>query len=145
MKIFLVILGVIAVLFGALLLLFPSDVVTSHYSTLNVARTEQIFERGWLPDILPPSTFNIRTSNNLDLNISDGEFSFVTAEWPLLKAKLMHGALPAPFVNWEGTVEKYNKNGFTTLCYKDGDTNWVFFCKPEQGYCEYDAWLVRKG
>ena len=145
MKISLLIFGGIAILVGALLLPLPSDVVTSHYSTLSVARTAQLFERGWLPDILPPSTFNIRTSNDLDINISDGEFSFVTAEWPLLQAKLLHGVLPAPFVNWEGTVGNYKKNGFTALNYIDGDTKWVFFCKPEQGYCEYDMWLIRKG
>jgi hypothetical protein len=145
MKISLIVLGIIAVLFGALLFILPSNIVTSHYSTLKDARTAELFERGWLPDVLPPSSFNIRTSNNLDVNTSDGEFSFVKEEWPLLEAKLLHGALPAPFVNWDRTVENLKKNGFTTLNYKGEETNWVFFCKPLQGYCEYDMWLDRKG
>jgi hypothetical protein len=39
-------------------------------------RTDHVFERGWLPDILPASAHDIHTRNNLDLNLSDGEFSF---------------------------------------------------------------------
>ncbi len=53
-----------------------SDVVESNYATLAEARADQLFGRGWLPDVLPASAFNIRTSNNLDLNQSEGEFSF---------------------------------------------------------------------
>ena len=50
------------------------DVVTSNYETMQDARNDRLFERGWLPDILPDSTTSIRTSNDLDINTSVGEF-----------------------------------------------------------------------
>ena len=43
----------------AFLLLCSCDVVTSKYATLADARNDRLFERGWLPDILPPSTREI--------------------------------------------------------------------------------------
>jgi hypothetical protein len=35
-----------------------------------------LFERGWLPDIVPDSSREITINNDLDLNLSKGEFFF---------------------------------------------------------------------
>ena len=51
-----------------------SDVVSSEYSTYEKANEERLFDRGWLPDILPESTLNIKVSNDLDSNTSEGSF-----------------------------------------------------------------------
>ncbi|MEZ9600431.1 hypothetical protein AB4232_16660 [Vibrio sp. 10N.286.46.A8] len=62
-------------LLPALLLLSGcSDVVSSEYSTYEKAKEERLFDRGWLPDILPESTLNIKVSNDLDSNTSEGSF-----------------------------------------------------------------------
>lgn len=52
-----------------------SDVITNSYKTYHEAKKDKLFARGWLPDILPKSTKNIISKNNLDLNISSGSFS----------------------------------------------------------------------
>jgi hypothetical protein len=57
-----------------------SDVVSSHYATLAQARANQLFDKGWLPDVLPPSTYDIRTSNDVERNTSVGEFRFAPTE-----------------------------------------------------------------
>ncbi|WP_156087902.1 hypothetical protein [Lysobacter sp. Root667] len=57
---------------------YPLDTVTSTYGTLPEAHADRLFVRGWLLDILPPSSH--RTSNNLARNTSTGEFSFAQAE-----------------------------------------------------------------
>ena len=49
----------------AALLLFGCDMMTSRHATLDNARPDRLFERGWLPDILPPSMRYIRVSNNV--------------------------------------------------------------------------------
>lgn len=64
----------IALIFIVTLLCSCSDVVSSHYATYEEAREDKLFLRGWLPDILPSTTTNISTSNNLDLNTSIGQF-----------------------------------------------------------------------
>jgi hypothetical protein len=71
------------------LLLIPSNIVASHYPTLATARADRLFERGWLPDILPPSTYGIRTANDLDLNTSEGEFSFDHSEYVSFAKQLL--------------------------------------------------------
>lgn len=136
---------VVAGSFVALLLAFPSDVVTSRYVSLQAARDDKLFSRGWLPDILPPSVFKIRVSSNLDINTSEGEFSLSAQEWPRLKAKLALGPMEAPFENWSTVVNRNQAAGFSTWHYMDRDTTWVFFCKPEIAYCEYTMWMPRKG
>lgn len=51
-----------------------SDVVSDEYSTYAQAKEERLFDRGWLPDILPKSTVTIKVSNDLDANTSKGRF-----------------------------------------------------------------------
>ncbi|EKA7349179.1 hypothetical protein OL320_004748 [Vibrio vulnificus] len=55
-----------------------SDIVQSHYDNDQQAQADQLFERGWLPDVLPVSTTQIEVTNDLDNNTSQG--SFVIAE-----------------------------------------------------------------
>lgn len=55
-----------------------SDIVQSHYDNYQQAQADQLFERGWLPDVLPVSTTQIEVANDLDSNTSQG--SFVIAE-----------------------------------------------------------------
>ncbi|ARP40470.1 hypothetical protein [Vibrio syngnathi] len=51
-----------------------SDVVSSEYSTYEKAKEARLFDRGWLPDLLPESTLSIKVSNDLDSNTSEGSF-----------------------------------------------------------------------
>jgi hypothetical protein len=51
-----------------------SETFESHYANWQEARKEGMFERGWLPDWLPPSAADIRVIYNLDTN--ERAFSF---------------------------------------------------------------------
>jgi len=102
----------------AALSLFGCDVVTSRYATLNDARRDRLFERGWLPDILPPSTRDIRVSNNVDVNTSEGEFSFDPAEFPAFAAQLQ-------------------RVGNETFRFSSGQNRWKFSCDTRRGSCRY--------
>ena len=44
------------------------EVHTSRYDTLQAAREDQLFERGWVPDVLPESTRSLVEAHNLDTN-----------------------------------------------------------------------------
>ena len=116
-------------------------VVTNEYATLAAARADRLFERGWLPDTLPASTTSIRTSNDLDLNISIGEFSFSNADSAIFYGKLSPNAPQvSPFGSFQGLITKYSKQGYTQWRYLDSDTTWAFFCTPQANKCEYYAW-----
>ncbi|EHI9278301.1 hypothetical protein M5215_004520 [Vibrio vulnificus] len=57
-----------------------SDIVQSHYDNYQQAKADQLFERGWLPDVLPVSTTQIEVANDLDNNTSQGSFLIVEKE-----------------------------------------------------------------
>ncbi|ELV8759467.1 hypothetical protein QNE81_004580 [Vibrio vulnificus] len=57
-----------------------SDIVQSHYDNYQQALADQLFERGWLPDVLPVSTTQIEVTNDLDNNTSQGSFLIAEKE-----------------------------------------------------------------
>jgi hypothetical protein len=130
----------------AVLFLLPGDVVTTKYPTVQAARDDELFGRGWLPDVLPQSARDVRVSNNLDLNTSEGEFFFDAKEAGELKEKLAtRQILHAPFENWKGYVEKKRKDGFEIGSYSDEASDWIFLCRYQHGECEYVMWLRKNG
>lgn len=143
-----VVLALLFLLVGGLAVLFllPSDVVTTKYLTVQAARDDELFARGWLPDILPPSARDIRVSNNLDLNISEGEFFFDAKDARTLREKIAYRPnLQAPFDDWANYVEKKRKAGFEIGSYSDEASDWIFLCRYQHGKCEYVTWLRKNG
>lgn len=124
------------------LALIGCDAVTSRYDTIQEARADGLFDRGWLPDVLPPSTHSIRTTNELDLNWCDGEFSFQPSEADLLFVRLERGAPTASRLDdWQATVNTYASRGYSAWSYRDAEATWAFFCEELEGRCEYIMWL----
>lgn len=70
------------------------DVVTATYATLAEARQAGEIQRGWIPEGLPPGTFEMRSAHNVDTNVRWGLFSFPPAEAPHLKALLDPAEFP---------------------------------------------------
>ena len=138
-------LATLLALLAAAFRLAPGDVVESRYATLQSAREDQLFARGWLPDILPPSTAGIRVSNNLDLGTSRGGFALRASEGPAFTARLSGGALPAPFERWAAEVQQNLAAGLSVWHYLESDAAWVFFCRPDLSRCDYTMWTPRKG
>ena len=93
------------------------DRVSDSYATLADARNDRLFERGWLPDILPASARQIRVSSDLDVNTSEGEFSFDPADFAAFAAQLH-------------PVDQ-------SLQYSAGGHTWPFSCDPRRGHCRY--------
>jgi hypothetical protein len=106
-------------LFVAIIMLWLSscDNITSRYATPDDARIDGLFDRGWLPDILPASSYDIRATTDLDLNRSEGEFSFDPADFPSFASQFQ--SLYQPF--------EYSAGGYT----------WVFYCDLAGGHCYY--------
>lgn len=114
------------------------DTAERNYDTLSDARADQLFERGWLPDILPLSARNITTKNQLDLNYSTGDFSFDPKHAAVFTARVSPGAIPlTKFAHWNKIVEDYEAEGLKAWSFRDDSSRWVFFCDMGRGYCEY--------
>jgi hypothetical protein len=95
-----------------------SDVVTDHYPTYQDAKNARLFLRGWLPDILPLTTINISTSNELDLNTSEGSFEIPVKYLPKFISHLT-----------EKSGNKY--------AYKNSESHWEFTINSKTGYVSY--------
>ena len=118
------------------------DVVTSRYETRAAAEADRLFERGWLPAILPSSSRNIRTRNDLDSNHSEGEFAFAPEE----AAAFIHQLRRMHPAEVSGTDSvRFLERGYWPHAYQDEDAEWIFFLNAEKGHCEYRMALRREG
>lgn len=117
------------------------DMVSSRYATLADARADRLFERGWLPDVLPPSSTRIQTHNDLDANTSYGEFHFPAAEGHAFFARLTPGV--APMAQVSDDVADYERRGYRSWRYTNEGGTWTFFCHPKKGVCDYRLWGSR--
>ncbi|TXZ75561.1 hypothetical protein FXE51_09720 [Vibrio mimicus] len=100
------------------LLVGCSDTVKNHYADYQQAQADHLFEKGWLPPILPISTTQIELENDLDSNRSQG--SFVIAEQDLEQ-----------FVEHLEATEATNQYRF-----QSGHSVWVFMLDT-QGKVRY--------
>ena len=133
------------IVFALFLLAGCSDTVTKHYSTRNEAEADRLFDRGWLPIIIPMSSKQIRTSNDLDINTSRGEFHYDVNESSVFMANLtQYSGRKAPFKRWIDYITEQKKEGYTAFEYSDKQSVWVFFVNPQKGHVRYAMWLLRE-
>ena len=114
---------------------------TSHYATLADAREERLFDKGWLPDILPASTTSIRTTNDIECSRSTGRFRMSPSDFAAFAAHSVDGApAQAPLDDWAAVLAGYAADGLLPRTYRSGVYTWVFFCRADTGECQYVLW-----
>ena len=121
-----------------------SDVVTHHYPTYNDAVKDNLFGRGWLPDFIPLSSFNITTSNDLDLNTSKGEFSFSSAASDAFLSKL-HPHSGSASSYFDAGVAANEQQNYAAYEYTKDGYIWVFIINREKGHAIYRLWQSKHG
>jgi hypothetical protein len=131
---------------AALLLAGCGDVVKSHYTTYGEAKKEQLFARGWLPEIIPTSATDITTANNLDLNRSEGEFVFPPAATEAFLARLVPYSGRGSFSRaFERMIHERKAEGYSLHEYQEGQNIWVFLVNKPKGRAYYSLSSVANG
>ena len=127
------------VFLAALFLAAACDPVHDYYETLDEARADALFERGWLPDILPPSAREILVKNNPDLNTSEGQFLFDPSEFESFLDRLSPLSEPTEtrLGGVRAIVESHIGDGYPAYWHRESDREWVFLCIRERGVCLY--------
>ena len=125
---------------AALLVCGCGDVVVTRYETRAEAEADRLFLRGWLPSIIPQSSYDITTKNDLEINVSAGQFSFSTDEAKDFTDHLRR--MDASEVSGTDSV-RFMERGYWPHAYRDEDSWWIFFVNPENGHCEYRMGLSR--
>jgi len=129
------------ILFTSLLLISCGPDVTKHYAIKADAGADAMFEKGWLPELIPNSAKEIKIENNLDLNTSSGIFKFEPSDWSKFERSVnMKLKSVSPFSRWSETQADFKARGYHQLAHSEDTSTWVFFCQPIIGTCEYFTW-----
>lgn len=97
-----------------------SDKTKSEYSDYAEAEDSELFDRGWLPLIIPKSSEQIRVNNDLDSNTSTG--SFVYGNYDLKE-----------FIGHLKRAPKLDIDSHEAHTYK----NWIFHLHVAKLRCKY--------
>ena len=122
--------------FWSLLSCGNSDEVSVKYATLKEAQID--VDRGWIPPVLPPSTYSIEDSHNLDVNVGEGAFKFNPTEYSSFITKLT----VTNQISLKGEAE-LRKRGFKFFTYSEKETIWPFALHPDAGVGKYRMELKR--
>lgn len=124
----------IFVALACLLLACCNEIVEDRYDTRNDAETDRLFERGWLPKVIPQSSYDLLIQNDLDLNTSEGEFRFdpqdIDEFFRALRECRKSDIDP-------DTLLSEAKLGYRPFCYSSEDSRWIFWINRERGHCRY--------
>jgi hypothetical protein len=119
-----------------------SDTVTNHYPTRAKAEADNLFERGWLPTLIPASARDITTSNDLDINISEGEFRYDPKETnEFLRHLTPYSGQKPKLERWQAYIAEQRKEGYNAFEYAADKTVWVFLVNTSTGHVRYVMWL----
>ena len=65
-----------------------SESQRNYYNNINEVKLDGAINRGWIPGILPASSFNIQETHNLDTNEGNGSFQFLESDESSFKKSL---------------------------------------------------------
>ena len=97
------------------------------YATRADAEAKSLFERGWLPNIIPTSSRQIAVKNNLDLNISEGEFKFDASDHD-------------DFIDRLERTQSRDIDGCSAYSFED----WTFWISNSRNHCRFSTKFTRK-
>ena len=124
----------ILLLLTALGLCGCSDVVTKEYPTYADAAADRLFERGWLPSIIPPSSYEIRVESNLDRNDAEGQFCFAPKERLRFLSALRKMQVSEI---QEADMFPYLERGYWPYEFRSQGYAWIFYVNEQRGLCNY--------
>lgn len=76
------------ILLNLLFLLGCNDSMDSYYSNYNEVKSDNAIGRGWVPEEIPKSSFEIKEWHNVDTNIGCGSFKFAKIDIEIFLEKL---------------------------------------------------------
>jgi hypothetical protein len=130
---------IVIFVFAAFFVCGCGDTVTSRYETR--ADADKLFQRGWLPSIIPKSSYDITTKNDLDINVSEGQFSFAPSHAEEFIKHLQR--MEASEFSGIDSV-RFMGRGYWPYYFRNANSWWQFFINTEKGHCKYRMGLSRK-
>ena len=82
---------------------------TSRYGSTSEARDEQLFLKGWLPDILPESATGIVVTTYVDIGWCEGEFNLPASDMTKFLGRLTASPRPFKYDAWKDDIARFAK------------------------------------
>jgi hypothetical protein len=102
---------------AVVMLVVLDDNMSVHYATSAEARADDAFGRGWLPEVLPDSAFDIAERHNLDTSTGHGTFRFAARDVEAFRARLQQPAGTAEIASVDGA--ELLSNGYSFHVFED--------------------------
>ena len=115
--------------------------VTSYYDNLNEARADRLFERGWLPDILPASTHDLKVATTMDIGAGRGRFRFDPEDYPVFTAQLSaHDGTMSIVDSDNYSIRRLLERDYEAYSFAGSRVKWAFLCDQKEAICEFFIW-----
>ena len=108
-----------------------------HHATHEEARDSGLFERGWLPAIIPTSAREIELRNNVDINTSEGEFRFEPSDAPAFVHEIFLGHDGRAKLGEPSEIDELKSRGYIDYDFSNNGRCWRFAIHPEEGHCHF--------
>lgn len=111
------------------------------YDDIDDAKAGHVFEKGWLPDLLPASTRDLRVTTTVEDSAGRGKFNFDPKDYAAFIANLSayDGAM-SKVEKDNRSIKKLLDKGYEAYTYASGATNWIFLCNQKEGHCDFFVW-----
>jgi len=114
---------------------------SDEYDSINEARSERVFEKGWLPGFLPETTRDLKVVTTVDVSAGRGRFIFDPEEYPSFSARLSDYDGSMPKIDGDAkAARRLLYEGYEARVYSSGGTYWLFLCESGEGVCEFFVW-----
>jgi len=105
------------------------------------ARSRHLFDKGWLPGILPASSEKIRVVSDVEGPAGYGEFEFDAADY----AAFIHQLDPkrsgvSPVARHNAEIEALLGQDYTAYGYAERGVKWIFLCRQSDATCKFFMW-----
>jgi hypothetical protein len=111
------------------------------YDTIDDAKKNHVFDKGWLPDILPPSTHDLKVVTTVEISAGRGNFSFDPQDYGAFYMRLSaYNGRKSKVDEDNRAIERLLAKGYEARAYSLGATNWLFLCRKAEAVCEFFVW-----
>ena len=119
------------------------DVKEYSFQTKDEALSEGFFEKGWLREFIPESSTDIRVTRNIDINTSEGGFTFDPKEAAQFASILNQKNTDECRLGQPENYSELRSKGYISVDCSHGDTAWRFMIQKELGDCRYTSSMFK--
>lgn len=114
---------------------------SEHYDSVEEARANNLFEKGWLPDVLPASAHDLNMFTAVETSSGYGRFRLDPKDYRAFSARLSAADGPMPDSDRDRkAARKLLDEGYEARRYASVSTRWLFLCNANGAVCEFFVW-----